>query len=102
MNPKAIGILITNTCANIEARIGRLSSIERQPMNLSAGTNIPSSTVEDILNATLSAQLSNAMERIRTINDADMENYGPERAQDGRSEAGVVDLSAAEYKIIDK
>jgi len=102
MNPKTIGTYIANTRADIEARIGRLSGIEQHQINFPAGANDSSNTVANILDAALSAQLSNAMERLRTLNDPDMENRAPEGTQDLRSEANVVDLSAADYKVIDK
>lgn len=102
MNPKTIGIYIAKSRADIEARIGRLSGIEQHPINLPAGANDPSNTVANILDAALSAQLSNAMEGLRALNDLDMENRAPVSAQDLRSEVAVVDLSTAEYKVIKK
>ena len=102
MNPKTLGTYIAKTRADIAAHIGRLSGIEQHPIKFLASANDPSNTVANILDATLSAQLSNAMERLRALNDPDMENRAPESAQDLRSEAGVVDLGTADYKVIDK
>lgn len=100
MNPKTIGTYIANTRADIEARVARLSGIEQHLINCPAGTNDPSNAVADMLDAALSSQLSNAMERLRALNGSDMDNV-PECAEDVRSVA-VVDLSAADYKVVGK